>query len=108
MTQSKHNKRIVIDDRAKKELNEFSRVVRIKFRAAFELLEKNGYLHEPFAKKLTDNLFEIRIKHLGQWRSVYSYLKQDVIIILLAFHKTTQKTPENELRKAKRRLNDYT
>jgi phage-related protein len=107
MTQFIHKKQVIIDVRAKKELEHFSQAVQMKFYAAFDLLEEWGYLNEPHAKKLTEDLFEIRIKHLGQWRSVYSYIKNNWIIILTVFQKKTQKTPSGEIKRAKKRLQNY-
>lgn len=102
-------KSIFIDKNAQKELQKFPRPVQIKFQAAFELLEELGKLEEPLGKKLSGhrNLFEIRIRYQGQWRSIYSYLEQETIIILSAFVKKTQKTESKELEKAIKRLQLY-
>ena len=109
MTQLALAKTVFIDKRAEKELKSFSRQVQLKFKTLFVILEKKGKLEEPFGKKLAgrDNLFEIRVKHDGQWRAIYAYIEKDLIIILLAFAKKTQKTPQAVLEKAKRRLSDY-
>jgi phage-related protein len=100
---------ILLDKRAVKELHKFPRTVQLKFRALFNILESEGVLEEPFAKKLTgkSGLFEIRVKYQGQWRALYAYMKQRQIIILPAFRKRTQKTPIQELRKAEQRLLNY-
>jgi phage-related protein len=109
MAQYKRKKTIIIDKRADKEIKKFSRTVQLKLVAAFELLEEKGSLKEPLAKKLAgaSNLFEIRIRYQGQWRSVFAYLEKDQIIILSAFQKKTQKTPTSEIKKAQQRLKDY-
>ena len=100
---------IIVDRRSVKEINNFPREVQLKFKAIFIILENEGKLEEPDAKKLIGNigLFEIRIKHRGQWRAIYAYLQDDNIIILSAFAKKTQKTPTLELDKAKKRLFEY-
>jgi len=100
---------IIVDRRSVKEINNFPREVQLKFKAIFIILENEGKLEEPDAKKLIGNigLFEIRIKHRGQWRAIYAYLQDDNIIILSAFAKKTQKTPTCELDKAKERLFEY-
>ena len=102
-------KTVLIDKRAEKELKNFSRPIQLKFKTLFAILEKKGKLEEPFGKKLSgrENLFEIRVKQDGQWRSIYAYMDKNIIIILSAFGKKTQKTPIAELEKAKRRLADY-
>jgi len=100
---------VVIDTRSNKELRKFSHVVQLKFYAIFKVLEAEGKLEEPDGKKLAGSigLFEIRIKHQGEWRAIYAYLQGDEIVILSAFSKKTQKTPAIELDKAKRRLLEY-
>lgn len=102
-------KEVVVDKRAEKELRKCSKAVRLKFEAAFDQLEIDGYLEEPYAKKLTGykQLFEIRIKHKGQWRAVYAYLMGAQIVILSVFAKKTQQTPKYELLKALYRLKTY-
>lgn len=108
-----HNKRvkkiIVLHIRADKELSKFPRVVQLKFKGWFELLESSGKLEKPFAKKLSGqvNLFELRVKYKGQWRATYAYIIGNKIIILAAFVKKTQKTPQKELNKSHKRLADY-
>jgi len=97
-------KTVVLDRLAIKELDTFSIEVRARFNDLFEILSKEGKLEMPFAKKIEDELFEIRIKHKGQWRAIYAYIVKDQVIILSAFMKKTQKTPKKELAKALKRL----
>lgn len=98
---------VELDENANNELRKFTPEVQAKFMALFSILEKHGFLKEPFAKRLNQNLFEIRVKHEGQWRATYAYLDEDRVIILSAFNKKTQKTPLNELKKAEKRLRRY-
>lgn len=100
---------VFVDKRAGRELAKFSRQVQFRFQALFELLAKDGKLEEPFAKKLVGvrNLFEIRVKHNGQWRALYAYIEGNVVVILSAFAKKTQKTPLIELEKATKRMQEY-
>jgi phage-related protein len=98
---------IQIDKNAEKEISKFPRVVQIKFRALIDILIKKGRLEFPDAKKLPKGLFEMRVKYKNTYRSFYAYLKQDLIIILSAFIKKTQKTPLKELQKAYKRLKQY-
>ncbi|SRR6266404_4661776 len=100
---------VLLDKHAEKEIKRFTRQVQLKFQALFEILEQDGKLEEPFGKKLSgnENLFEIRVKHQGQWRAIYAYIHIQSIIILSAFGKKTQKTPKEELEKAKKRLAEY-
>lgn len=102
-------KKVLLHVRAEKELSKYPRVVKLKFKGLFEILESTGKLEKPFAKKLTghNNLFEIRVKYKGQYRAIYAYIESKSVIILSAFHKKTQKTPPKELNKADKRLQEY-
>lgn len=96
-----------IDENAHKELAAFSDEVRARFLALFEILQREGFFKEPFAKPVNTNVFEIRVKQKGQWRALYAYIQRQRIIILSAFNKKTQKTPKKELQKAEKRLERY-
>jgi phage-related protein len=101
-------KKIVrFDKRAVKELQKFPATIQAKAKAIVEVLVRDGNLIEPYGKKIDHDLFEIRVKHRGQWRLLYAYLINDYIIVLSAFHKKTQKTPLEELHKAQTRLKEY-
>lgn len=99
-------KTVLLHKKAEKELSKFPRIVGLKFKALFEILENKGKLEQPYAKKLTgqDELFELRVTFQGQWRAVYAYVVKDTIVILSAFSKKTQKTPPKEITKAQKRL----
>ena len=100
-------KLVAIDSSATKELDSFPIEVRIRFNDLFEILSKEGRLEMPFAKKIADNLFEIRVKDKGQWRVTYAYILKNQILILSAFQKKTQKIPKKELTTALKRLKKY-
>lgn len=82
---------VQIDRNAEKEISKFPKAVQIKFRALINILIKRGKLEHPDGKKLPKGLFEMRVKHGNIYRSLYAYLKQDLIIVLSAFIKKTQK-----------------
>ena len=100
-------KEIVIDIRAVEEINGFNEEVQIKIVANLEILARDGLLKEPFAKRINKNLFEIRVKHTGQYRAIYAYVYKTKVIVLSAFQKKTQKTPKKEIKKAEKRLQEY-
>lgn len=103
-------KQVVLDKRAAKELQKFSRAVQLKFQALIEILEQEGALKEPFAKKIGGKvqLFELRIRHQGQYRMLYTYFGNAIILLLIAFQKKTQKTPISFIRTAGDRIAEYT
>ncbi len=100
-------KNIFVDKNAENELREFGEEVQLEFEAYFKILELDGKLDLPHAKKVTKDLFEIRIKLKGEYRGFYAYIGKLDIVILRFFRKKTQKTPIKELELAQRRLRQY-
>jgi phage-related protein len=100
-------KRVIIHVSAQKELSRFSNSVREDFEGLFEVIEELGQLSFPDARKITKDLFEIRIKREGEYRGVYAYLVGDIVSILHAFRKKSAKTPIASIRLSQQRLKDY-
>ncbi|MBU1323588.1 type II toxin-antitoxin system RelE/ParE family toxin [Patescibacteria group bacterium] len=99
--------KVFIDDRANKELCQFSLLIQVKFKALFKLLKLKGRLEFPDSKKLDKKLYEIRVKFQGEYRGFYAYIQKNSAIILHCFQKKTQKTPLKNLKTARRRLKFY-
>jgi phage-related protein len=99
-------KKVRFDKRAEKDFLKLPREVQLEFRSAIEVLQEDGELREPLGKKMEGqkDLYEMRIRHKGQWRALYSYIPEDNIIVLHVFRKKSQKTPKNDLDTAKNRL----
>lgn len=71
------------------------------------LMEFGPNLKMPHSKALGKGLFELRPKGKeGIGRTFYCYLVGRRIIILHAFIKKTQETPENELKIARKRVKE--
>ncbi len=69
-----------------------------------DLLENYGnLLRMPYSKKLTSDLFELRIRSKQDVRIIYSFKNRN-IYILHAFKKQTNKTPIKEIETAQKRL----
>jgi phage-related protein len=68
------------------------------------LLEKSGYLSEPYSKHIDGSIRELRIK---RHRIFYAPIEDKIIILLYAFYKNTEKTPVKFIIKAKKYLDDY-
>lgn len=100
-------KKVYLDKNAEKELWEFGEEVQLGFEAYFKVLELEGKLDFPSARKVTKDLFEIRIKLQGEYRGFYAYIGKLNIVILHFFRKKTQKTPIKDLELAQRRLEQY-
>lgn len=68
-----------------------------KFVHSVDLLEKHGpFLGMPHSKKLTSDLYELRIRGKQEVRIIYGFVKQ-TIFLLHCFKKQTQKTPKKEM-----------
>jgi phage-related protein len=76
--------------------------VQAEYLKIIEQLEKDGRLIEPFGKKLDRELFEIRVRRGKQVRVLYFYFTDDLVIGVHGFVKKTQKTPQSEIKQAKR------
>ena len=100
-------KNIFVDKNAEKELREFGEEIQLEFEAYFKILELEGKLDFPQAKKITKDLFEIRIQLQGEYRGFYVYIGKLDIVILHFFRKKTQKTPIKDIELAQRRLKQY-
>lgn len=69
-----------------------------------ELLEEYGpHLGMPHAKKVENNLFELRIRGQQEIRIFYTFHKSSAILVH-GYMKKSQKTPKNELKIALKRL----
>jgi phage-related protein len=102
-------KKVIYDARAYKELIKLPHEVQDKFLGLITALRQNGKLNEPEARKLMGHkgLYEIRINYNGAWRSIYAYIDENKIIILVFFQKKARKTPRRYIKNAVNRLNKY-
>jgi phage-related protein len=98
---------LTIDPRAEKELNKFSKKVRLDFDSLIYILRNEGTLGLPDGKKIGRKLFEIRVKVNEIYRGIYAYINKDGIVILHFFQKKSQKTPIRDLKVSERRLKEY-
>lgn len=73
------------------------------------LLEEFGnQLKSPHSKSIGDGLFELRIKFSSNIsRIFYFFLSGKKIVVTNGFVKKTNKTPPNEIEKAKKYKQDY-
>lgn len=74
-------------------------------------MEKQIYFdvhtRKELARKITRDIFEIRISHQGVYRGLYAYIKDDSIIILHFFQKKSQKILSKHIALAQQRLSYY-
>lgn len=65
------------------------------------LREHQGYLDEPYSKHIVGKIRELRVDFSGDRHRVFYFaFMHKVIILLHAFRKKTDKTPQSEIKKA--------
>ena len=83
--------------------------MRAKMIGLLEILEEKGnFLREPYSKHVDDGIFEIRCK-VGSniSRVLYFFYYGEKIIMTNGFMKKTQKTPTEQIKRAKEFRSDY-
>ncbi len=76
-------------------------------RLAELLMEFGPNLRMPHSRAMGDGLFELRPRgREGIGRALYCYIEGQRIVMLHAFVKKTQETPEKELRLARKRMKE--
>lgn len=76
-----------------------------KIVAYIRLLKQNGFqLGQPYIKHIDDEIWELRPL---RDRILFASWSNNKFILLNVFMKQTQKTPQREIEKAKRLLEDY-
>ena len=98
---------VYIDKRAEKELSKFSEIIQDNFFSYINILEEVGFLEFPEARKISGELFEIRIQNKENYRGFYAYIKKEFVVVLYFYKKKTQKAPINNINVAKERLKKY-
>lgn len=69
------------------------------------LAESGFSLGPPWLTKLDDEVWEVRLKFGGTFPRVLFYqASEDVLVLLLAFSKKTNKTPRSKLQTARTRM----
>ena len=72
------------------------------------LISQNGQLGLPYTKYIDDKIWELRVDFdKNYYRIFYFIFDGKKIILLHGFSKKTNKTPRNELNKARNRHQDY-
>ena len=96
--------KVITDKRVKDFLASLSEVDQGRVQGYIELFEENGFrLPSQYLKKLESNLWELRP---GNIRLLIGKA-ESVMVVVNAFKKKSQKTPRQEIKTAKRRLEEY-
>lgn len=92
---------IQIDQEVEEFISSLEKSTVAKTLRTIDLLEKFTFnLGIPHSKKMTDGLFELRVRGRQEVRIFY-YFSKGTIYLLSGFIKKSQKTPPNELTKAR-------
>jgi phage-related protein len=97
--------RVLTLDKAEKELRDFPLEIQKQFLNYFKDFENGEILSLKEFKKLSgSDLYEFRVKgKSGIYRAIAGRVKPDLIVVVF-FHKKTQKTPKEILKTAGNRL----
>ena len=87
-----------------------SKKVQAKIEYVFELIKKVKRVPSKFLDHITgtDGLYEIRVEYQSNIYRIFCFFDKDNLIILLnAFQKKTQKTPKKEIKLAEKLKKEY-
>lgn len=91
--------------RVKAHTNKDARIQHKQIALYIQLLQDNGMrLPENITKHIEDEIWELRP---GNNRVLYFFFENDTFVLLHHFRKKTQKTPKNQIEKAKSERVDY-
>jgi phage-related protein len=99
----------ILDHRVVKELDALAPDVRQRFLRIAELIQLHGMaaMHEPYVKHLEGKLWEMRMKGKdGIARAIYVTANGERVVVVHAFVKKTQKTPQTALETARKRAKE--
>ncbi len=92
------NVQLVMSKDVEKFLNKLRLTTKSKVSRLILLLSQFGSdVREPYSKKLTKNMYELRVRGEEEIRIFYTF-KNGIIILFHAFVKKKQKTPLKELK----------
>ncbi len=96
--------KVIIDEKVKEFLASLPEIDQGRSQGYIELFEENGFkLPSQYLKKLESNLWELRP---GAIRLLIGKAGS-VMIVVSAFRKKSQKAPRQEIKTAKKRLEEY-
>lgn len=94
---------------AKEFILNLDKKMRTKMLRTIEMLQNNGYeLREPYSKSVSEGILELRAK-VGSdiSRVMYFFVVGKKAVLTNGFIKKTQKTPKEEIERAKRYRADF-
>lgn len=73
-----------------------------------EMLKANERISTKFVKHILDGIYELRVEYNSNiFRLFFIFDKENIVVLFNGFQKKSQKTPPNEIEKAKQLKNEY-
>ena len=89
-------------------ISTFSQEERGKIKRALDLFKVEDRMPRHYIKFIRDGLYEFRVSYgNNEFRIFFIYDGKVIVVLLNAFRKKTQKTPDSEIRKAIRLKEEY-
>jgi phage-related protein len=80
----------------------------VKIGALLKRLREDPFGLKDYTRKLTKELYELKLYHSKRWvRIIYAFDQGRIIILLHGFTKKQKKTPKKEIKIAEQRLSAY-
>ncbi len=80
----------------------------VKIGALLKRLRKDPFGLKDYTRKLTKELYELKLYYSKKWlRIIYAFYQGKIIILLHGFTKKGKKTPKKEIKIAEQRLLAY-
>jgi phage-related protein len=90
-------------------ISSFDEKTQGKLTARIEFLGQHWYeLRRPIIDKIDKDLYELRVEFAwNNIRIIYAYMFRNYIVLLHGFRKKTDRIPENDKSKARKRMIDF-
>lgn len=89
-------------------MKKLSEQERLKIRRALSLFETEDKIPYHYIKYIRDGLYELRVSNGNiEYRLFFTYDGNTLVILFNSFKKKTKKTPNSEIKKALRLMEEY-
>ena len=89
-------------------MNSLSKPERLKILRALLLFETEDKIPYHYIKYLRDGIYEFRVSYINnEFRLFFIYDGETIVVLFNCIKKKSQKTPENEIKKAIKLKNEY-
>ena len=89
-------------------MNSLSKPERLKILRALLLFETEDKIPYHYIKYLRDGIYEFRVSYLNnEFRLFFIYDGETIVVLFNCIKKKSQKTPENEIKKAIKLKKEY-